>query len=222
MLANSKKNNYDIIEIPGSLQPRVAFGYLSSLLMLYLSKIKIITKNYTESLYKVCKKISFDSTIYSKINNKNTAINFAHKLFHKQIVIYTSDKLRSVGYRFKCQLAENSKIISSHFVFPEQNHNEIEAFQNFNVKDIAFIWLSDKDDDPRITNRMQITEDLLSNIGSHYSIEASSLPPNENSDRWTRILKMVSYVDWISYYCAILNNTDPTPVNKIAKLKGLL
>mgnify|MGYP001338408772 CR=1 FL=1 len=67
-----------------------------------------------------------------------------------------------------------------------------------------------------------LTQDLLSNAGSHYSIETSSLPPNKNSDRWTRILKMVSYVDWISYYCAILHGTDPTPVNKIEKLKGLL
>ena len=67
---------------------------------------------------------------------------------------------------------------------------------------------------------MSISVDLR--LCRQICIETSSLPPNKNSDRWTRILKMVSYVDWISYYCAIFNGTDPTPVNKIEKLKGLL
>ncbi len=63
---------------------------------------------------------------------------------------------------------------------------------------------------------MKITKDLLSNIGSHYSICFNKV------NRVGRILKMISYVDWISYYCAILNNTDPSPVNKIKRLKALL
>ena len=219
LLDRAKSNNNVYIEVPKGYQPRAALGFSFSLIFLTLSHLKIIDSDYffRDSLY-----TSLSIHNDRMFDDESPAFELASKIYNKYIVIYSSQMLESVAYRFRCQLAENSKIISSHFIFPEQNHNEIEAFQNSNVKDIVFIWLSDKDDDPRITNRMQITQNLFSNAGSHYSIEASSLPPNENSDRWTRILKMVSYVDWISYYCALFNETDPTPVNKIEKLKGLL
>ena len=182
---------------------------------LFLSKLDLINnKNLSNQIYSTIQLLKeFNVEMFS---NNNIALDLASKIYNKYIVIYSSQILESISYRFRCQLAENSKIISSHFVFPEQNHNEIEAFQNLNVKNIAFIWLSDESDSEKIIRRMKITQDLLSNIGSHYIISFNNL------NRVGRILKMISYVDWISYYCAILNSTDPTPVNKIEKLKTLL
>jgi glucose/mannose-6-phosphate isomerase len=34
-----------------------------------------------------------------------------------------------------------------------------------------------------------------------------------------RLLKMIHFNDWVSYYAALLNNVDPTPVERITKLK---
>jgi len=34
-----------------------------------------------------------------------------------------------------------------------------------------------------------------------------------------RLLKMIHFNDWVSYYVALLNNIDPTPVDRITKLK---
>ena len=61
------------------------------------------------------------------IINETEELNYISTLLH----ISKENLIESISYRFRCQLAENSKIISSHFVFPEQNHNEIEAFQNY-------------------------------------------------------------------------------------------
>ena len=38
-------------------------------------------------------------------------------------------------------------------------------------------------------------------------------------DLFIRLLKMIHFNDWVSYYAALLNNVDPTPVNKIQELK---
>ena len=37
-----------------------------------------------------------------------------------------------------------------------------------------------------------------------------------------RVFKNLYFIDWVSYYCAILNNTNPYPVDMIAKLKKML
>ena len=37
-----------------------------------------------------------------------------------------------------------------------------------------------------------------------------------------RFLNMIHFGDWLSYWCAILHKSDPTPVSKIEKLKTQL
>ena len=42
----------------------------------------------------------------------------------------------------------------------------------------------------------------------------------QGANRVERLLKLIHYTDWISYYAALLNNVDPTPVNRIQELKS--
>jgi hypothetical protein len=37
-----------------------------------------------------------------------------------------------------------------------------------------------------------------------------------------RFLHMIHYGDWLSFWCAILHETDPSPVEKIVRLKNEL
>ena len=37
-----------------------------------------------------------------------------------------------------------------------------------------------------------------------------------------RFLNMIHYGDWLSFWCAILHETDPSPVEKIVRLKNEL
>ena len=37
-----------------------------------------------------------------------------------------------------------------------------------------------------------------------------------------RLLHLINYGDWLSYWCAIMHKTDPSPVNKILRLKNEL
>ena len=37
-----------------------------------------------------------------------------------------------------------------------------------------------------------------------------------------RFLHLLHFGDWLSYWCALMHQTDPTPVEKIDKLKDAL
>ena len=212
--AKSNKNMY--IQMPTGFQPRAALGFSFTLLFFILNKFSLISKNNTfineiDSIVENLRKFNIEI-----FENDKSALEIAHQIYNKFIVIYSTRKHESISYRFRCQLAENSKIIALHNIFPEQNHNEIEAFKNSKVQDIAFVWLIDESDSKQNIKRMKITQNLLKDVGTHSIIKINEV------SRYERILKMVNYLDWISYYCAILNNTNPATIDKINKLKSLL
>ena len=62
---------------------------------------------------------------------------------------------------------------------------------------------------------MFLTKQILENV-SHINIKFN------DSCSMTRTLKLINLLDWVSYYSAIYNDTNPYPVDIISKLKGLL
>ena len=133
------------------------------------------------------------------------------------ISIYgTQSSTDVISSRFRAQLAENSKIISSHHVLPELDHNEIEGWNEDQFKDIKIniIWLQDEDDHERVKKRVKVTSELLSKIG----INNIFISCNGNNSI-TRHLKLIFLTDMISYYLATINGIDPVPVNRILDLK---
>ena len=140
----------------------------------------------------------------------------AEKCYNKFNIIYTSSKMEVVGIRFRAQLAENSKILSSHFVFPEQNHNEIEAFTNSNINKINIIWINDISLNDKVKKRMKITSRILNDFAENQFVEFTG------PSFLLRELRLIYFLDWVSFYCAMLLETNPYPIDKIKQLKSLL
>ena len=83
------------------------------------------------------------------------------------------------------------------------------------MRRFSIIWLRDKEDHPSTKERMDISSSILeSSTSCQITISQSG------SHRYERLLKMIHYTDWISYYAALLNNVDPTPVSRIQELKA--
>ena len=62
---------------------------------------------------------------------------------------------------------------------------------------------------------MDISSLLLESVpGCQLTISQSG------AHRTERLLKLIHFTDWISYYAALLNNVDPTPVKRIQELKA--
>jgi len=144
-----------------------------------------------------------------------------NKIYNKNPLIYAEEGIFNIiGYRFKCQLAENSKVLAFNNAIPEMNHNEIEAYTNdVNTNNnFIVIWIKDDSYNKRNLKRISIVSDIWkSKIKKQLYIQIESSSNN--------ILKYLSYIhllDWVSYHCAILNNIDPSIIPNINKLKKSL
>jgi glucose/mannose-6-phosphate isomerase len=70
---------------------------------------------------------------------------------------------------------------------------------------------------PRILIRYQVTSELLEQSGiSHQTIDS------RGTSELSQMMGLIYLGDWVSYYLAILNEIDPTPVKAIDYLKKRL
>jgi glucose/mannose-6-phosphate isomerase len=84
-------------------------------------------------------------------------------------------------------------------------------------KKFTIIMLRDGGDHHRIKIRMNIVSQYLEAGGCKVvNLEA------DNGERLTKIFLWIQYVDFVSYYLALLNGVDPTPVKAIDYLKEKL
>ncbi len=207
--------NLDKITVPSGYQPRAALGFSFSLILILLNRLGFVQNEIIEMVEESIESLESLSTEMNKAENK--ALTMAENIHTTCPIIYGSEDLTWVAaLRFRGQLAENAKMLSFHHHFPEQNHNEIEGWTvNPDIMyRFSIIWLKDEEDHPGIQARMRISAGLLeSSAGSQFEIS------QRGANRVERLLKLIHYTDWISYYSALLNNVDPTPVNRIQELK---
>jgi len=218
----TQEDKVPYVVIPKGLPPRCALGYSSIPIMVLLFKLGIISDKYKE--------IDETSTFLEKLfknelspdvsEDKNIAKRVAKDLFGKYAIIYGANQYTDcVVTRWRGQLAENSKAISSTHLFPEMNHNEIVGWANPKnlMKDLVVVMLRDRDDHPRVAKRMDISSSIIKREGVKI-IEISS----RGESLLTRIFSLMYIGDFVSLYLAILNDVDPTPVDNIIYLKNEL
>ncbi|MBI2660482.1 hypothetical protein HYX07_04940 [Candidatus Woesearchaeota archaeon] len=191
------------------MQPRAALGYLffPVLGILNNSGIVDVKGKDIEEMFEILEK-----TDEFKINGER----IAKKLHEKTPIIYSSSLLAPIAYRWKTQFNENSKSPAFSHVFAELNHNEIVGYQLMNKSDWAAIFIRDKHDHERIKLRMDITKEIIST-----RVEVEEIF-TRGEGLLSRIFSGIYYGDFASYYLALANRIDPTPVNVIENLKKKL
>ena len=221
LLKNNGINEY--VKMPEGFQPRAALGFAFALMLILLNKIKIINDSLICDLQNSIPQLKEKAKEYSLENNTNIAYLAANKIHKKNPLIYAQEGIFNIiGYRFKCQLAENSKILAFNNAIPEMNHNEIEAYTStVNTKNnFIVIWINDPIYHDRNKKRIQIVNNIWKNKIKEQLFLELQLKEVEN-----KLLKYLSYiqlVDWISYHVAILNNTNPSTIPNISQLKKTL
>lgn len=216
----AKKNNQSLIKIPTGYPPRAALGYAFFPLLVILGNLGLI-KDRSKDIEETIAFLKKKSKRYSDLNSQtNEALSFAKTLSGKLPIVYSSaDVFDSVNLRWRGQLCENSKILAFGHTLPEMNHNELVGWKVLieQMADMMVIFLRDKGDYKRVQLRMKIMEGIVkeyaSNVVNIYS---------EGNSLLTRMFSLIFLGDWISYYLAILNKVDPTPVKVIDYLKAEL
>jgi glucose/mannose-6-phosphate isomerase len=214
------KHGHACIKVPAGLQPRAALGYSFFPLLLALSRMGFI-KPRPADISETVAALKEKSLVYANLkSSKNIALQMAKRLQGKLPVIYSaSERLDAVNVRWRGQICENSKHLAFGHVLPEMNHNEIVGWKGDRelMKKMAVVFLRDVGTHPRVRVREEITKGIIQKKASMV-LEAWS----EGTSLLARVFSLVYAGDWVSYYLAILNNEDPTPVRVIDYLKGEL
>jgi len=217
LLENHKK---DYIKIPKGLQPRAAVAYSFIPIIKLLEKIGLLNSNLKFWFEETVNTLNNNRSNYGFEGNKNPVYLLANKLYKKIPIIYSdSSTMRVNAIRLKGQLNENGKMLAYFNDLPELNHNEIVGWQNNPeiFEHLCVLWLEDESDTSRTKIRKKITESILNQISiPQYNIKV------EGDSFQERFLNMVHFGDWLSFWCAILHKTDPSPVEKIVRLKSEL
>ncbi len=149
----------------------------------------------------------------------NLAKQLAADLFGRLAVIYGAGLLSEVALRWKGQINENSKAWAFHEVFPELNHNAVVGYPlPAETRQKAMVLLLHSASlHPRTSLRYEVTGELLATAGiKHRQVESIG------HSALAQMIGMVLLGDYVSFYLAMLNRTDPTPVPVIDTLKSRL
>ena len=209
--------NKDVVIIPSGLQPRAAIAFSFVPMIKLLQKIGILDTKIDSWLPNVIESISNNRELHCLDSKENPIFELADQIHNKIPIIYSDNSSMNVAaLRLKGQICENSKMLCYHNDLPELNHNEIVGWENNSTlfDHLFLIWLTDEADNERVKHRMDITQTILNEKKvDQYVIKMKG---NLLQDRF---LNMIHYGDWLSYWCAIAHNTDPSPVSNIDRLK---
>ena len=213
----AKSKNITCIKVQKGFQPRYSLGLSFFSLLKVFQELKFIKdqSSVVEKIKSIWKKNGIE---FSK--EENTAYNLAESLIGFIPVIYSvADSTSSVGYRFKCQLNENSKLHSFHNEVPEMNHNEIIGWESYQEKQFhsKIVIISDEIYHPQIQKRFDILNEIFTKSG----VEIINLKSNEENFK-VRLLDLIYLGDWISYYLGVLRGFDPSEIDNIHTLKEKL
>lgn len=198
-------NRTQMIKIPTGMQPRAALAYLFFPILKLMEHLRVTDnkKAEVEILIKnLDKKIFID-----------TGISLSEKMVGKIPIIYSSEIMEAVAYRWKTQINENAKTMAFSNVFSELNHNEMQGIMNLNAEFCCVMLRTDKDSH-RISKRMDITKEHLRKKG----IDVTDIAIKGNT-LLTKLFTAVYMGDWTSYFLALRYKTNPTPVPLIEEFK---
>jgi len=218
----ASKDEFACIRMPSGYPPRCAVG-----LSFFLSLFSLIKSGYADEragdideAVGMLRALRDEKLSIGVKCSMNISKQIAMAVYEKYPVIYgASDRVDSVAIRWRGQFAENAKHLASSQLFPEMNHNEIVGWQNPSSLSDGFvaIFLRDAGEDKRVSKRISITRDILKKEGFD-TMEVSSAGDSALS----RMLSLIYIGDFASFYLAVLNGVDPTPVDKIVYIKRKL
>lgn len=215
----ARKNRQTLVTLPKGYPPRAALGYSFFPMLIALSRYRVVPSQ-DAAIRETLALLRKLSVRYRLTGQKNPALELARQLYNKVPVIYSSaDRIDAVNLRWRGQIAENAKTLAFGHVFPEMNHNELVGWKVLRrmMEEMAVVYLHDREDHPRVALRMEIARGIIGEFASRI-VDVRS----EGKSRLARMFSLVHLGDWTSFYLAMLNGVDPTPVNVIDYLKRQL
>jgi len=218
MMVKAAKEEFDYVKYPAGMPSRAALAY--SFVPLYrIFQILGFLDEGDTALLETHEFLSEQVALLSDPDD-NEALNLAEEV-NDTLPIFYSDStfMEPVNLRWRSQFEENAKTLAYGNTLPEMNHNEIVGWERtvHLTGRLSLVMLVDKEDNMRVQRRMEIVEELVEDQTASLHVLKT-----RGSSRLTRMFSLIQLADWTSFYLAVLNNIDPTPVAKIDLLKSKL
>lgn len=207
------------IEITSGLQPRAALGYSFGVVLRMAREFGLTTVSEADMAETLA--AARERCAHYAHMGSNPSLKMADALHGKLPVIYSGvGLLEAVNLRWRTQIHENSKAPAVGHLFPELDHNEIMSYEAA-PREIAgrmeIVVLRDRDDHPQIKRRMDITREIVQPyVAEWHEVET------EGESRLARMCSLIQLGDWASFWLAMRQKVDPSPVESIQQLKRML
>ena len=220
LAAEAREHDIPVFRITYKGEPRSALGYsfiVPTVLLMKLGLMSDKVRDFDEAMLVLDDLVPKLAEEYPSPGNAAKAM--AAELLGKLIVIYSAGIFHGVARRWKTQFNENSKVWSAFESLPEAHHNSVVGYSlPAGVKDRTFaILLMPGHLHHRTRLRYEITYSLL---------EREAIPwralKGRGESALSQMLSTILLGDYISYYLALLQRVDPSPVSVIDYIKGRL
>lgn len=218
LLLDATREGFEYFKMPGDIRARAALGYNFVILFRIFQHLGYLPEG-KEALQETEALLQRQAEFYSHYD-ENEALTLAQELTETLPVVYTNNNfMKAVGTRWCSQFEENAKTLAYRNEFPEMTHTEIVGWERIAhlTGRLSVLFLTDPEDGDRITKRMEITRELIEGQAASIHVIKS-----RGDSRLARMFSLVQLADWTSFYLAIVNDVDPSPVPKIDLFKRKL
>ena len=216
----ARDTSVPVVQFAYESQPRAALGYSFILLLGMAHRLGLID-DYTNRVAEAVEVMEdWQEVIGARVPTaQNAAKQLATQIAGRLPIVYGAGFLAAVANRWKTQFNENARHWAFFEVLPELNHNAVVGYtipEIVRENSIVLVLRSDMDAQ-RIQERWDVTQKLMDNQGV-----ASEEAYGRGESALAKMLSLIHFGDYVSFYLAMLNGVDPTPVESIAFLKQRL
>lgn len=209
---------WPLVTFSYAAQPRAALGYSLALVLGVLSRLGFVRDLAPDVETAVRELGRLEERVHEGART-NAAKRLAADLSGRVLFAYGAGAMGVMARRVKGQWNENAKNWAAFDVLPELDHNAVVGFPEPPIakQALAILLLRSSADSGRHRVRWEVTKELLDRAGvRHHTLEFSG------SSVLSEVLQMTLFTDYVSFYVALLNGADPSPVASIDFLKQRL
>lgn len=214
----AKTYGFPLITFDYKAQPRAALGYSLAMVLGVLAKLGFAKDAGPEIEQALADLAKLEERVHEGAKT-NDAKKLAVQLYGKMPVAFGAGVMGVMARRVKDQWNENAKNWAAYDVMSELNHNAVVGFPHPpTARDaLVVLLLRSGRDNARHQVRFEVTRELLDRANiPHHTLDFPG------SSMLSEVLQMVLFTDYVSFYVALLNGADPSPVKSIDYLKDRL
>ena len=220
LAARAHAGGIPLFPIEAVAQPRAALPHLYMPVLHALAALGFIQCPAADVLAAVRFLAEQERTLAVSVpETANPAKRLARALHGRIVSVYAAGFLAEAARRWKTQINENSKQWAECERLPEANHNAVVGYAHpaAHTGVLRVVHLASDFYPERTRLRFRVTKELLET--AHIATETVNVPgPTPLAQQLLAIL----LGDYVSFYLAMLNGVDPTPVAPIDHLKAQL